>query len=209
MHLGYESEAGFPETNQGLLGIGVPKLDVLGEILFGRYRGLFTVSPILFLSFWSAVDTWRRGLLSSEAFICIVVVATTFLMINSGYVNWDAGWSTGPRYITPMVALLCLPLALQWSSVGPSLRGILIISFMASVTISLAATSVSMTADPDYYSPLTEFIIPKFLGGDLYTSMFREARWPAWTVMLPLSMIWVLTALIGKRLVRVEAQSPK
>jgi hypothetical protein len=207
MHLGYESTVGFPGIKQGFMGIGVPKLDVLGEILFGRYRGLFTVSPILFLSFWSAVDTWRKGLLSSEGFICIVAVATTFLMINSGFFAWDGGWSTGPRYLTPMIALLCLPLALQWSSVGPILRGFLIISFMASVTISLAATSVSMTANPDYKSPLTEFIIPKFLSGDLYASIFRAARWPAWTVMLPLTMIWVLTALIGKRLLRGRAAS--
>jgi hypothetical protein len=208
MHLGYESTVGFPGIKQGLMGIGVPKLDVLGEILFGRYRGLFTVSPILFISFWSAVDIWRKGLVSSECFICIVAVATTFIMINGGFFAWDGGWSTGPRYMTPMIALLCLPLALEWSSAGPILRAILMISFMASVTVSLAATAVSMTADPDYKSPLTEFIIPKFLSGDLYASMLGTARWPGWTVMLPLTMIWVLTALIGKRLVRGGPQSP-
>jgi hypothetical protein len=85
MHLGYESTVGFPGMKQGLMGVGVPKLDVLIRILFGRYRGLFTLSPILFLSFWSAVDTWRKGLLSSEHFIYIVAIAPTFLMINSGF----------------------------------------------------------------------------------------------------------------------------
>jgi hypothetical protein len=198
MHIGYESQVNFPEMKQGLVGIGVPKLHVLGKILFGRYRGLFIVSPILFLSFWSTVDTWRKGLLSNEHFACIVAAVTSFLLINSGFVNWDAGWSTGPRYVTPMIALLCLPLGLQWSSVGRVFRGIFIILFIVSVAISLAAASVSMCAPEAYKSPLTQFIIPNYLRGDLFASIFR----PAWAVMIPLIMIWVLSAITGKRLLR-------
>jgi hypothetical protein len=198
MHIGYESQVNFPEMKQGLVGIGIPKPRVLGEILFGRYRGLFIVSPILFLSFWSTADTWRKGLLSNEHFACIVAAVTSFLLINSGFVNWDAGGSTGPRYITPMIALLCLPLGLQWSSVGRVFRGILIILFILSVAISLAAASVSMGAPTDYKSPLTQFIIPNFLRADLFASIFR----PAWSVMILLIMIWVLSAVMGKRLLR-------
>jgi hypothetical protein len=197
-HIGYESQVNFPEMKQGVVGIGVPKLLVLGRILFGRYRGLFIVSPILFLSFWSTVDTWRKGVLSNEHFACIVAAVTSFLLINSGFVNWDAGWSTGPRYVTPMIALLCLPLGLQWSSVGRVFRGILIILFTVSVAISLAAASVSMTAPQEYSSPLTQFIIPNFLRADLFASIFR----PTWTVMIPLIMIWVLSAVTAKRLLR-------
>jgi hypothetical protein len=197
-HIGYESQVGFPEMKQGLVGIGVPKPEVLARILFGRYRGLFMFSPILFLASWSTLDTWRKGLLSNEHFACIVAVVTSFLLINSGFVNWDAGWSTGPRYITPMIALLCLPLGLQWSSVGRVFRGILITLFIVSVAISLAAASVSMGAPQDYKSPLTQFIIPNFLRGDLFASVFS----PTWSVMIPLIMIWVLSAVTGKRLLR-------
>ena len=198
MHIGYESQVNFPEMKQGLMGIGVPKLGVLAKILFGRYRGLFMVSPILFLAFWSTLDTWRKGLLSSEHFFCIAAVVVSFLMINSGFVNWDAGGSTGPRYMTPMIALLCLPLALQWSSVGRIFRGILIILFIVSVAISLAATSVNMGAPQDYKSPLTQLIIPNVLRGDLFASIFS----PTWIVMIPLIMIWVLSAAMGERLLR-------
>jgi hypothetical protein len=208
LHIGYQSEVLFAEQmNQGFMGIGVPKLDVLREILFGWYRGLFTFSPILFWSFWSTVDSWRKGLLSSEHFVCIVAVVTSFLMINSGFVAWDGGASTGPRYLTPMIAFLCLPLALQWSRVGPIFRGILLISFMVSVGISLAATSVTMTVWSDYELPLRQVIIPKFVRGDLPSSVFGAAGWPAWTVMIPLIIIWVISVVIVKRLLREEPQA--
>jgi hypothetical protein len=202
LHLGYQSVVGFPEMKQGFVGLGAPKLDVLWQILFGQYRGLFTISPILLLSFWSTVDTWRKGLLGGGLFICIVAIATSFLLINSSYYFWDGGWSTGPRFLTPMIALLCLPLALQWSSVGRIFRGILIVSFMFSAAISLAATSVTMMVHAEFKSPLTEFIIPKFLSGDWSSAVLRVTRWPTWTATIPLIVIWALAAVIGKRFVR-------
>jgi hypothetical protein len=93
MHLGYESVVGFAGMKQGFMGISTPKLTVLLRILFGRYRGLFMLSPLLFFSFWSTIDTLRKGLLSSEHFIYIVAITTTFLVINSGYYYWNGGWS--------------------------------------------------------------------------------------------------------------------
>ena len=208
MHLGYESVVGFAEMKRGFVGMRIPKMDVLEQILFSRYRGLFTISPILAVSCWSTIDTWRKGLLSREYLICILSVVTSFLMINSGYYYWDGGWSTGPRFLTPMIPFLCFPLALQWSSGGHNLRVILIISFIVSIAISLATTSVSMTVSPNFKSPLSEFIFPEFLSGHLLSSIFAAARWPAWVVIIPLITIWGLTALIGKRLLQRAPRLP-
>jgi hypothetical protein len=202
LHLGYESVAGFPAMKQGFMGIGVPKLDILVKILFGRYRGLFTISPILLFAFWATIYTWYKGLLKHEHLICILSIVTSFTMINAGYYYWDGGWSIGPRFLTPMIVFLCLPLAVQWSRTGPILRSILVASFVVSAAISLAATSVGMDVSPDYQSPLTGFIIPNFLSGNLYASVFGVGLWPAWIVILPLIASWVLTALIAKLLLR-------
>lgn len=207
MHLGYESVMGFVGMKQGLMGVGFPKLDVLEQILFSRYRGLFVFSPILFFALWSTLDAWRKSLLASEHFVVIIAVVTSFVAINAGYCYWDGGWSTGPRFLTPMIALLCLPLALQWSSIGLVTRGILIILFIASLLISLATTSVTMTVSSDYKSPLTNIIIPEFLRGHLSSSVTAAAGWPSWTVMIPLIMIWVSIAAIAMRLIRRGSQS--
>jgi hypothetical protein len=201
-HIGYENVVGFVEMKQGFMGIGVPRLHVIEQILFGRYRGLFTVSPVLLLAVWSTVDTWWRGVLGSGYFICIVAIVVSFLLINSGYYYWDGGWSFGPRFLTPMIPFLCLPLAIEWSSARPLLRGILSITFIASVVISFAATSVGITVPVEYNSPLTQFIAPRFLRGDLSSSVTLAARWPAWTVMIPLILIWVLSSIVGKLLLR-------
>ena len=202
MHIGYESVVGFAAMKQGFMGVGAPKFDVLGQILLGRYRGLFTVSPVLFFSFSSPLDTWRRGLLSSEHFIYIIAIVTSFVLINSGYYYWDGGCSIGPRFLTPMIPFLCLPLALQWSSSGRVFRSILIMAFTISIAFSLATTSVGMIDCIDFKSPLTESIIPRFLSGDLSSAIFRAIGWPTWVVMFPLIVIWTFTALIQKRLLQ-------
>ena len=202
MHIGYESVVGFAAMKQGFMGVGVPKFDVLGQILLGRYRGLFIVSPVLFFSLSSPLDTWRRGLLSSEHFIYIIAIATSFVLINSGYYFWDGGCSIGPRFLTPMIPFLCLPLALQWSTSGRVFRSILIMAFTISIAFSLATTSVGMIDCIDSKSPLTESIIPRFLSGDLSSAIFRAIGWPTWVVMFPLIVIWTFTALIQKRLLQ-------
>jgi hypothetical protein len=47
--LGYSTVVGFEGMQQGFFGIGWPKPRVLVSILFGRYRGLLPLSPVLVL----------------------------------------------------------------------------------------------------------------------------------------------------------------
>src|SRR5262249_35286913 len=47
-HIGYESvAAGFPGMNQGFFGISMPSAAVLFEIVFGQWRGILWISPVL------------------------------------------------------------------------------------------------------------------------------------------------------------------
>jgi hypothetical protein len=51
-----------------------------------------------------------------------VAIAAWYLLMNSGYVYWDGGWSVGPRHVTAMSPFLCVLFAPLWQRCGPATR---------------------------------------------------------------------------------------
>ena len=47
LHIGYASEEGFKELHTGFFGITYPRISTIGELLFGSYRGLLPLSPLM------------------------------------------------------------------------------------------------------------------------------------------------------------------
>jgi len=106
----YHLQASFRARHtRGLLGVHLPQLVPLWQLTFGGHRGLFHGSPMLLLAlpgFFLLGKRWRvEALLIAAAWIGVV-------LMSSGYENWEAGSSYGPRYQIPTLPLLILAVAL-------------------------------------------------------------------------------------------------
>lgn len=76
-----------------LLGAGLPRLDALWGLTFGRVRGLFLLSPFLLACLW------RRRDFS-------LVIAAAYLLATAAIPDWHGGWSLGSRYLVPAIPFL-------------------------------------------------------------------------------------------------------
>lgn len=145
---------------RGFFGLGVPDPQVLSEIVFGEYRGLLPLSPLLLCAVPGAAALWLRA--RGIALGCALVVLYG-LAFASSYTMWEGGASFGPRYLLPMLPALVpfvgagidrkLTLARPWRVPAAILVGAL---FVASVTICTVCVSVmpEFPDVPDDGSPL-------------------------------------------------------
>jgi hypothetical protein len=93
------------------LGLSLPEsfMGRLGDLLWGRHRGLTFYAPILLLTVpgWIALVARRRSNVASITFL----VAVSVLLVNVLYPEWTGGWSTGPRLLVPLLPFAVLPIA--------------------------------------------------------------------------------------------------
>ena len=95
-HLAYSSEEGFEGMRQGFFGLQLPRMIRLRRILFGEYRGLLPLAPILALAPAGLVLMARRA---RGAALVSAIIAVYFVLLNAGYTYWEGGWSFGPRHL--------------------------------------------------------------------------------------------------------------
>ncbi|GJM14730.1 MAG: hypothetical protein DHS20C13_00570 [Thermodesulfobacteriota bacterium] len=159
---GYEYTVLFPGMKAGYYGIVAPKPEVLFNLLFSPYKGIFWFSPLLLFVPFALYKLWQtRG--QKGLSITIVAVTLYYLLWNSGYVYWTGGGSLGPRFLTPMLPFLCISLAFLWAQAGKKFKLVLFVFFVISFLISLMSVSVSMIKDiGSEINPITEYLIPEF-----------------------------------------------
>lgn len=174
--LGYSQVQGFVGMQQGFFGIGLPQPIVLGELLFGHFRGLLPLAPVLLLA---PIGLW--GMFSSVPTRAVAIVITgvvlSFLLINAGYYYWDGGSSTGPRHLVAMLPLACLALAFAWPPGWPA-RIVALLLLFVSLSISLVVASVDPMSPPWFEQPFFEYLLPGFLQGGWVTASLTTA--PLW-----------------------------
>lgn len=171
---GYQGVVGFSGMQQGFLGLTYPKPAVMGELLFGTYRGLVWAAPILlFVPF----GLWRMARGFRAEAIAILAVAIYYLLLNSSYYYWDGGGSLGPRHMTPMVGLMALPLAFAARDLGAIWRIPFFAVGVVSIAVAFVCTVVTMTPLTDDRFPVAS-AFAKFAGGEFTTplSMFTPMR---------------------------------
>ena len=95
----------------GFFGIALPSPKVALELLLSS-KGLLTLTPVLAMGIVGIVLLHRRGR-RAEA-VTIAAVAGLYLVYNSGYWLPFGGGTPGPRFLTPIVPFLAMPLALAW-----------------------------------------------------------------------------------------------
>jgi hypothetical protein len=172
--------------------MGIARIDwhALHGILLSEYRGLFYSAPWLLLAIPGAVVLWRRGM-RREVVGCGLVFLG-FVAMNASLVDWQGGWTFGPRYLIPalpFLAFLAMGL-LPWAarlgrrnlrrrwlhSVGAAAALALVVYSMG---MMLVATSVWPETDMYYKRPFAHYLFRAFEEGDLAVNAIPiDARRP-------------------------------
>jgi hypothetical protein len=185
---GYSKVVGYEGMRQGFFGIAWPKPGVVVELLFGLYRGLLPLSPVLVLVPVGLHVMWREPS-TRVAAGAILAVLFSFLWINASYYYWDGGWSTGPRHLVPMLPLCCLALAFAWPRAFWA-RTVTLVLLAASLVLSLICAVAGMLAPTKYANPLVGHLLPIFLTPKRLLKS------------VPIVLVWVAFGLLFFRMAR-------
>jgi hypothetical protein len=179
--------------SRGLMGLTYPRPAVLLEMLFGTYRGLAWLCPVVLLGAWGLRGMARRGW-RLEAWFC-GVVAVYYLLLSSSYYMWWGGASLGPRHAIPMIPFLCLGLAFLD---GRRVMAAAWTLFGYSTLIMLAATAVG-PEPPVARDPVLSFYWEHLSQGQLAvnsgsSNLGLQLGLPGLASLLPLLGLWSLVA---------------
>jgi hypothetical protein len=205
LNTGYSHLAG-PEVfrtgqGQGLLGVTAPHLDALWQTTLGPYRGLFLLAPVLLLAVPGFVALWRRADWHAESRLWLAIVAI-YALFTISYFAWDGGYSLGPRDFLPALPFLMLPIgALLAPGRDPRWRLTFAALAICSALIVNLATAVGPLFSPAYDSPLTQWVLPRLVAGQLDNNWGMLFGLPGLLQLLPLGLILAgLAALYWRRL---------
>jgi hypothetical protein len=167
--LGYSKVVGFAGMKHGFMGLSLPRADIVYQLLFGRYRGILWFSPVVLawpLALWAC-----RRWLSLATIAVLFFVPLSFFLINARYYYWDGGFSAGPRFLTPGLAFICVPLAFLWMSLRRVWLAALLALAGLSGLVTLICVAVDMTAPRYYADPLFDYLLPRFLAGHIHNAL--------------------------------------
>jgi len=164
-HIGYASEEGFAELRTGFFGITYPKLSTIRELLFGSYRGLLPLSPLMGVVPLGLGLLWRNG--RKGAALVAAAVGTYYLLLNASYFYWEGGWAFGPRQMTTALPFLALGLAPLWDLGRPAGHGLLLAAWIWGAGITLVGVSTTPQPPGSIRAPVSELLWPAFRDGDL------------------------------------------
>ncbi len=190
--------AEFAEGMRVNYGIHAPQPAVLQELLFGRFRGLFYLAPVLLLAAWGLLvqalspaskDMSKSTWPTRQVAVVALLVIGFYLALNSGYYMWDGGASLGPRHCVPMLPFLALGLVPALQLVPGAVR----ILGVVSAAQMLAAAAAAPEA-PQFGDPLWGHAWPQLLawqtGYGGATNLGRLLGLPGALSLLPLLALW-------------------
>jgi hypothetical protein len=189
--VGYLYDPNYTELHHtGLVTVTYPKLDILWEITFGRYRGLFFVSPFLLLAVPGFFYFWRERQYRAEFWVCLASTVS-FILINSSSSVWWGGFAVGPRYLIPMLPFMTLSIIfflnrirdVTWARASAYALGILSVLIVWIETISGQSL-------PDFErNPLFNYSLPRFFAGDIARNVGMVLGLSRWYSLIPLGLM--------------------
>jgi hypothetical protein len=196
-----------PDRHIGFMGIGRPSRDVLRAILVSGYRGLFYSAPWLLMAIPGAMALLGRWGRRTEAVVC-VVIAASFVWLNSSLVDWQGGWAMGPRYLIPALPFLSVlvvgvvprspPRDAASHAVCVGGAGGALVLVAASAVLMLAGTAVHPEPPMDMQHPFTEYLLPALWRGELSVNTESiENVWPHWPQRRGDPQAWTAGQLVG------------
>lgn len=155
--------------------VGMSRAAVWG-ILLSPEKGLFYLSPIFALGMAALAFAGARSRTRRLAVLAILVTAW-MLVYACSLVNWDAGWTVGPRYTTVIVPFVIAGLALAWRELGPrARRAVLPLGVglgMISILLMTPTSVLFPHLPPECRNPVYEIIWPLWRDGITPTSLGR------------------------------------
>ena len=143
---------------------GLPSLDALYGVTISPYRGLIFFAPVLIM----AIVPVARNL-------GLLVISAIFLLFNLCFINWDAGFGVGARYLVPLIPLWGVAL------LTVEKRRIVVALGVLSLAINVAVTAVDPQPSATIPRPLTQYIIPLLARGHFSPGVPITAPWSAKT----------------------------
>jgi hypothetical protein len=221
LHIGYASEEGYEHLREGLFGITYPQWWKLREILFGSYRGLLPLAPLMAIT-PLGLAVIARATARRRAVWVAAGITVFYFLLNASYFYWEGGWSYGPRHVVPALPFLALGLAPLWDEGRAAGRVVLAAAWLWGAGITLVA--VSTTPQPPaivFMHPVSQLLWPAFRDGDLSLnhqtmvhggadpSKLRGGEVPhaAWNLgeiaglhghvsLIPLGLVWLVAAAL-------------
>ena len=183
LKLGYSQVVGFVGMKGGLFGLSMPDPWVAGELLFGRFRGLLPLSPVLLLVPFGLWRMWQEPRLRGIAMV-IAGTMLCFLLINASYYYWDGGGSTGPRHLVAMLPLAALALAFAWPP-RVSQQVVVVLLLAGSLFLSWVVATVEVFANARLKDPMWDFLLPSFFTEEYWARAYPVPfHWVAFASLL-------------------------
>ncbi len=207
--ISYKYNVNFPEMGTGFFGTTRPKLDVIRTLLFGWERGLVLLAPILIVVPAGIWILWRKRRLD-----CLILsgIPLYYLLFNASYVDWNGGYSYGPRYLAAGLFFLAPSLALVWTVCSPRLRAVLLALVVTGATFALIAQATT-SMPPTYWSRPIGNLIQAFLANKIPMHNGTNAGillgLDGKASLLPLLLLWLAAALFLWRMSRRSADDTK
>jgi hypothetical protein len=190
LELGYShSELWTEQHETGFMSLTLPHWPAVWGITFGRFRGLFVLSPLLLLAVPGFALWWRSGEGRTEWWVALGSAAAMFLF-NASSIMWWGGFAVGPRYLLPGLPFLALPLLFALRRWGDRawFRGLALAlaawSLMA--TWGLALAEQAFPSDTIRH-PLLEYAWPNWQGGNIARNLGMFLGLPGVASLLPLA----------------------
>jgi hypothetical protein len=160
----YYPAGAFSWMKHGYMGLTYPRIDVALKLLFGCRRGLLFSDPILLAAPFGLRRLWKQP--SSHApTMAAALIAVYYFLFHASFFSWPAGWSYGPRYMSPGLPFLALGLAPLWDRARRAWKVALGALAAAGVGLTLMAVSVSAQPPDEFHCPLRQFYWPSFWAG--------------------------------------------
>jgi hypothetical protein len=187
--------------------IELPSGSNLGLSLFGEYRGLLLLSPVLITSPLGMGSLLLRPRWKAMAMVCWLVPAYHFLL-NSTYLDWFGGASYGPRHAACALPFLAVPLVVLWSNSGWLLRVPLLGAGIYGMASAVLAAAVTAQPPVNQWSPIARLWwanvkIGKFSLHPGSWNWGQRFGLEGHASLLPLLSLWLLAALVWVALPRL------
>jgi hypothetical protein len=159
--LAYQHQVNFVSLNESFK---LPSGNNLGLSLFGEYRGLLLLAPVLTVAPLAVGMMMTDRRLRSVALICAIVPAYYFLL-NASYGGWWGGWCYGPRNTASALPFLALPLTIMWGRTGWLSRVAMLATAIYGMGFAVLATAVTAQPNARVVSPIADLWWANFKAG--------------------------------------------
>ena len=181
---------------KGIMGIELPRLDVLFYETFHPAQGIFWQSPVLIMALVGGYIMLGTKQFRVELAIAAIACGA-YLLLNAGYFLWWGGDSFTPRQVIPMLPLLCLPLIFVPRKLFPV---VIVLTFVSMVQMGIVVASKVLIQDNFIatlsssgffaYSAIYDYCLQQLIDGNFAWNMGQAVfGLKSWVSLLPLALI--------------------